>query len=416
LESAAGYLAPVRVNGILASLALLSFGLTLWQWLVAMRFPLHRRNAASGTSPQPLPGVTLLKPLKGSEPDTEACLRSWLAQQYHGPIQALFGVASASDPVCQVVQRLLRDFSNFDAKLVVCDPQSGSERELPCPHGANAKVCTLVALERLIEHDIVVVSDADVRAPSDLLANVVAELEKPGTGLVNCFYRLANPATPAMHWEAVSINADFWSQVLQAQSLKPLDFALGAVMATRRGELAGIGGFHVLLDCLADDYQLGHRIARRGHRIALSTVVVECWSAAMGWTDVWRHQLRWARTIRVCQPVPYFFSVLNNGTLWLLVWLAVQPSARVLGLTAGGLVFRAATAIHLQKRLAAKKASDVPEGRSPSAWHDAWLVWLKDLLQAVIWLLAFAGNRIEWRGRRMRLKRDGTLVTDAESN
>ena len=107
-----------------------------------------------------------------------------------------------------------------------------------------------------------------------------------------------------MQWEAIAINADFWSQVLQSRSLKPMDFALGAVMATRRQQLREIGGFAALVDCLADDYQLGNRIARRGYPIALSPVVVECWSAPMGWAAVWKHQLRWARTIRVCQPRP----------------------------------------------------------------------------------------------------------------
>ena len=132
-----------------------------------------------------------------------------------------------------------------------------------------------------------------------------------------------------MQWEAIAINADFWSQVLQSRSLKPLDFALGAVMATRRQHLQEIGGFAGLVDCLADDYQLGNRIARRGHSIALSPVVVECWSAPMGWAEVWKHQLRWARTIRVCQPAPYFFSLLSNATLWPLLWLIVKPAAPV---------------------------------------------------------------------------------------
>jgi len=212
----------------------------------------------------------------------------------------------------------------------------------------------------------------------------------------------------------VCINADFWSQVLQSQSLKPLDFALGAVMATRRRELREIGGFRALLDCLADDYQLGHRIARRGGRIALSTVVVECWSAPMGWAEVWRHQLRWARTIRVCQPAPYFFSVLSNATLWPLVWLAAQPSAPVLGCVLACALVRVSTALNLQRRLAGASAGNHATATSLLAWRDGWLVWLKDLLQVVVWALAFAGNRIEWRGERMRLQRDGTLVRDGE--
>ena len=149
-------------------------------------------------------------------------------------------------------------------------------------------------------------------------------MTRPAVGLVNCFYRLANPSTTAMRWEAVAINADFWSQVLQSQTLKPLDFALGAAMLVRRNALAEIGGFQSLADCLADDYQLGHRIAKNGHRIALCPVVAECWDAPMNWRDVWKHQLRWARTIRVCQPLPYFFSILSNATLWPLLWLVSE--------------------------------------------------------------------------------------------
>src|SRR5436190_9059835 len=127
-------------------------------------------------------------------------------------------------------------------------------------------------MEKLAKYEFIIISDADVRAPADLLSNVVAQLEGvswerrhsagesdeitsiavappanstatspasarpshfapltsptplPSIGLVNCFYSLANPATLAMRWEAIAINADFWSQVLQAQSLKPVDF------------------------------------------------------------------------------------------------------------------------------------------------------------------------------------------------
>ena len=375
------------LNTILACLALLSLGLTLWQWLAARRFPLHQRAARPGFAP----AVTLLKPLKGCDETTAACLRSWLAQDYPGPMQVLFGVASADDPVCGVVRRLLEEFPARDAQLVVCGPL----------RGANLKVAKLAELERLAKHPALVISDADVRAPADFLANAVAPLHEPGVGLVNCFYQLANPTTLAMRWEAVAINADFWSQVLQAQSLKPLDFALGAVMLTRRAQLEEIGGFVALADCLADDYQLGHRLARRGQRIVLAPVVVECWSAPMGWRAVWKHQLRWARTIRVCQPAPYFFSILSNATLWPLLWLAAAPGAGLaLALAVVCWLARVGTALDLQRHLT----------RAPAPLRYAWLVPLKDLLQTVLWLLAFLGNRVEWRGERLRLRPDGTLV------
>ena len=421
------------LNLILGSLALLSLALTLWQWLVARRFPLHQRvPQPSPLTPQP--SVTLLKPLKGCDTATEDCLRSWFAQQYAGSTQILFGVADGEDPVCGIVRKLLQEFPGSDAQLVVCGPLLG----------ANAKVSKLVELERMAKHEIVIVSDADVRVPPDFLANFVAPLgpAEQSCGLVCCFYRLANPSTLAMEWEAVAVNADFWSQVLQSQSLKPIDFALGAVMATRRNRVAEIGGFQALMDCLADDYQLGHRIARRGHRIALCPVVVECWSAPMDWSAVWKHQLRWARTIRICQPLPYFFSILSNATLWPLLWLIIRPAAPVAACVLLCLLVRILTALNLQRRLsqpltpggrtssrdqtspenwdrgdaglAATPVRVQPRHQAPqplrqASWRYAWTIPLKDILQTAIWLLAFLGNRIEWRGVRMRLRRDGIL-------
>jgi ceramide glucosyltransferase len=238
----------------------------------------------------------------------------------------------------------------------------------------------------------------------DFLANFAAPLHDERMALVNCFYRLANPVNTAMRWEGVAINADFWSQVLQARTLKPLDFALGAAILIRRKSLDEIGGFDSLANCLADDYQLGNRIARNGHGIALCPVVVECWDAPVGWSGVWKHQLRWARTIRACQPLPYFLSILSNGTVWPLLWLTVSMAmtktfyAPVIALTF--LASRIVLAVNLQRRF-------TPDSKLIS---PARLVPAKDLLQAALWFFAFAGNTVEWRGRKMKLRRDGTLM------
>jgi ceramide glucosyltransferase len=379
-------------NAILAVLALLSLALALWQWFAARRFPLHRRVIDLSFSP----GITLLKPLKGCDETTVASLQSWFNQNYTGRTQIIFGVADTDDPVCKIVRELIGKNPGRDVQLIICNKLSG----------ANAKVAKLVQLEKLAKHDLILVSDADVRVPSDFLANVVAPLRDSKVGLVNCFYRLANPTTTAMQWEAVAINADFWSQVLQAASLKPLDFALGAVMLTRRKLLEEIGGFRALADCLADDYQLGHRIAQNGHHIALCPVVVECWDAPMNWREVWQHQLRWARTIRVCQPLPYFFSILSNATFWPLLWAIVSFVSNktfcVPLIALACLLIRICLAQNLQRRLKQSRDNLAP----------AWLVPVKDLLQVAVWIGAFTGSTVEWRGRRMKLRRDGTLAAE----
>jgi ceramide glucosyltransferase len=378
------------LNLIFSALALLSVGLALWQWLAARKFPLHQKTNAPGFTP----AISILKPLKGGDETTAASLETWLRQNYSGPLQILFGVADVNDPACEIVRQLLARNPTVNAQLVLCENLAGT----------NAKVAQLAQLEKLAQHDLILICDADVRVPLDFLASFVAPLRDEKAGLVNCFYRLANPTTTAMRWEAVAINADFWSQVLQSATLKPLDFALGAAILMRRRALAEIGGFKALADCLADDYQLGQRIARHGHQITICPVVVECWDAPMNWTHVWKHQLRWARTIRVCQPLPYFFSILANATFWPALWLVVSlASTQTFCAPLAALVcllIRMALAQNLQRRF-------TPERKLVS---PAWLVPVKDGLQVALWFSAFAGNTVEWRGRKMKLRRDGTLI------
>ena len=377
------------LNVSLGALAALSSGLAIWQWLAARRFPLHQKIARKDFAP----AISILKPLKGCDATTRESLQSWLNQTYAGPVEILFGVASENDPVNETIRSLLAEYPTADARLIVCENLEG----------ANAKVAKLVQLERIAKHDLILVCDADVRVPADFLTSFVAPLRDEKIALVNCFYRLANPINTAMRWEAVAINADFWSQVLQSAALKPLDFALGAAILLRRKALGQIGNFTALADCLADDYQLGNRIAKNGGGIALCPIVVECWDAPMNWRQVWTHQLRWARTIRVCQPRPYFFSLLANATLWPLLWLGDSlASTKTFGAPLLAIVFlllRLLIAQSLQRRFT--------PGRSLVA--PPWLVWLKDILNAALWLGAFAGNTIEWRGRKMKLRRDGTL-------
>jgi len=369
-------------------MATLSCVLVVWQWFAARKFPLHRKCAAKNFAP----AISILKPLKGCDETTARSLQTWFKQVYAGPVEILFGIADASDPVGEVVRRLIAENPGCPARLVVCQNLTG----------ANAKVAKLAQLEKLAAHDLVLISDADVRVPPDFLASFVAPLRDEKNALVNCFYRLATPVTTAMQWEAVAVNADFWSQVLQSQTLKPLSFALGAAILVRRRALNEIGGFASLVNYLADDYHLGRRIARQGHRIALCPVVVECWDAPQSWPQVWRHQLRWARTIRVCQPLPYFFSILANATLWPVLWLATAVvSGNYLAAIVAGiyLLLRAGLAQDLQHRFSPSQAIISP----------FWLVLVKDVLQTVLWAAAFLGGTIVWRGREMRVLRDGTL-------
>ncbi len=334
--------------------------------------------------------MTLLKPLKGCNAETKRCLRSWFAQQYPGPVQILCGARAADDPVCGVVRELLAEFPEADARLILCGDNLG----------ANGKVSTLRQLEPHIRHPLVMVSDADVEAPVDFAACVAPLLAAAGAGLVNCFYRLANPATTAMRWEAIGVNADFWSQVLQARSIAPVDFALGAAMTVPASMLRQIGGFAPLADYLADDYELGRSIARAGGRIEFSSAVVDCREAPLGWKEVCKHQLRWGRTLRVCRPWPYFVSVLGNSTLWPLLWVVSANNPMAAAFFLAALLFRIVSAARQQKRLT----------QSNAHWAYWWLTPVKDLLEVMIWAAAFWGNHIEWSGERYRILAGGKLL------
>jgi ceramide glucosyltransferase len=370
---------------IFGGLAFLSFGLLIWQFICAMRFPLRRRIE----NPSHPPDISVLKPLKGADTYTRACLESWLTQRYTGRVQILFGVHSPEDPVCALAGELIAAHAGIDAQLVIC----------PKVLGPNAKVSTLVQLQSRAKYEVVAISDADVRVSDDFLSQAVAPLENKDVGLVNCFYELksGSGASLAMRWEALMVNGDFWSQVLQAKTLKPLDFALGAVMITTAPRLREVGAFESLVEYLADDYHLGNQIAKSGGKIVLSPIVVESWSPVMSAREVWQHQLRWARTIRVSQPVAYFFSILNDVTLWSLLYLAANPSIYpVAGLF---IAARMAAAMIIEGKLT--RRLDVVA--APIALYA-------DVVRPVIWALSFMGNTVVWRGEKYRVRGGGKLA------
>ncbi len=383
-------MAPV-LRTIVEAGAVLSALLGLWQWVVAWRFPIHRRLSGGNA----LPGVTILKPIKGCDSATEACLQSWFHQEYPGPRQILLGVASLDDPVVPLVQRLLRENPEACAELVHCQEVLG----------VNAKVSTLRQLHTRSAHPILCVSDADVWAPADFLSQAVVRLAEAEVGLVNSFYSFQQAVGIGLRWEATAINSDFWSQVLQSASLRPLDFALGAAMVFSRDEFDRGGGFEPLSDLLADDFHLGHRLANQGLRIELSTVVVECRSRPIGLVEAWLHQLRWGRTIRTCRPIPYFFSILSNISAWALLWWLVSvlqagsATQHANWVLTGLLSFRSVQAVALSWRLTTRLDLS-----------GAWMAWVKDLLHLGVWACSFLGTTVTWRGVRYRVDRSGKLT------
>lgn len=373
----------MSLPSFLHSLAVASGLLGVWQLALALGFPLHRRRPG----PPSIPGVTLLKPLKGMDASTRDCLHSWLTQDYGGAVEVLFGVADAADPACALVRELMAAHPQVPARLLV-----GAGPAL------NPKVATLARLEAEARHELVLASDADVWAPPDFLAQAVTAWAGTGDGLVHAFYRFTGARGWAMRWEAFAVNADFWSQVLQARSLGPMRFALGAAVLLSRRRLAALGGFAGLGGFLAEDRELGRRVAAAGGRVMLTPVVVECRAAPQGFREVWAHQLRWARTLRAVQPAGYTLSLLGNATLWPLLWMVTQPSPSSLAGGGALLVGRMLQGFLLERRM----------NRRAEAASALWALG-KDLLQVALWVAAWAGRRVCWRGVPLRVGRGGRL-------
>lgn len=373
--------------GILASVAFYVAG--YWE---ARRFFGRRRRVNGRTGGEKtLPAVTLLKPLKGLDAELHSNLSTFCGQEY-STFQIVFGVADGADPAVQVVRRLQAEFPAVDIDLVI-DSRV---------YGSNYKVSNLHNMYAAAQHDIILIADSDIRVPPDYLRRVVAEFEDPQVGLVTCLYRAVPTGGLPTVVEALCVNTDFVPMVMVARVVEKPSYAFGSTMAMPRVVLDDIGGFLPLANYLADDYQLGHRIAARGRRLALSDVVVETIMTTRTWRGLFEHQLRWARSQRICRPGGYFGSVVTHGTLWASVNLLSRhgsASAVTLAVLVYGLRMVTASAIcnrYLHARL---------------SFAQALLVPLKDLFASALWLLSFLGNTVQWGGQRFRVMRDGQMAS-----
>ncbi len=336
------------------------------------------------------PGITVFKPVKGLEPATTDCLRSFLAQEYT-PYQVLFGVADEDDPALPVLRELANRTDSPEVQVVVC----------PETRGLNPKVSILSHLAPLARYDLLVVADADVKVPPDFLARAAEALGQPGMGLVSCPYRGGEAQTLGSRLEGLSIAADFIPSVAVAHFLEGISFALGAAMALTRQALEASGGFAALADFLADDYQLGQRISQAGFGVALLPLVVETVNPAMSLKEYLLHQVRWSRTYRVCRPTGYLaYGITHAFPFAVALWWAS-------GL-AGGAGMLVALTFLLRLGLASYSARRCLQG----VWSPTMLILLpvKDLLALGFWLLSFLGNTITWRGRRFRVAPSGRLI------
>ncbi len=344
------------------------------------------------------PGVSILKSLKGIDPGMIDAFRSHCRQTYAGQYELLFGVSSLSDPAVSAVERLRQEFPARSIQLIEC----------PARLGTNGKVSVLAQLANHARHAFLLINDSDITVSPRYLERVMAHFAPlPGhparaakfqapVGLVTAPYRGRSHGTLPSRLEALGIATDFQAGMLLSRMIEGgLRYGLGSTLAISREALDKIGGLAPLANHLADDYELGARVAQAGYHVALSAEVVETAIPAYGWSGFLDHQLRWARTVRDARPWGYAGLIFTHGLGWALLNV-LASGLSPLSLWLLGLSF------FLRLALAMMVGAQVLGDRQ--VLPSLWLLPLRDLVAMGVWVAGFAGNTIVWRGERFVLK------------
>jgi ceramide glucosyltransferase len=389
-------MAPPTIRAVLEAVAAIgTVGSLFFYFLSTLSLAslLRDRSKKHQLPPLPdneLPPVSILKPLKGVDPQIWESFCSHCEQDYP-EFELIFGVSDPADPAVEVVQRLQAKYPDRKIGLMVCD------RVL----GTNIKVSNLAQMLPAARHEVLLVNDSDIRVPRDYLRNVIAPLADSSVGLVTCLYRGVAGPTLGSRLEALGIGTDFVPGVLSARYIeKGLHFGLGSTLAFRRRDLEAIGGFEALLDYLADDYELGRRISATGKRVELSAAMVATFLPAYTLRQFLQHQLRWSRTIRDARRWGYTGLLFTFGLPWALLVLLTSRGAAWAWLL---------LAMTFVARLAVAFASAVVVLSDRHFFRDLILLPLRDLIAPFVWAASFMGTRIYWRGDVFDLK-DGRLT------
>ena len=352
-------------------------------------FRVAHRAVAPPADARGVPPASILKPVRGLDPNAYENFASFCRQNYP-EFEILFAVNDSADPVVPVVQKLIADFPERRLRLIVVEERLG----------ANVKVSNLCRLVREAQHDLLVITDSDVRVEPDYLRNVAAMFRDPSVGGVTALYRGEDNLQFVAAMDCVGSSAAFCGAALVARELEGLNFMMGSTMATTKERLAEIGGFEALVDLHSDDYELGHRIASNGHRIELLPKPVWMVFPSLTLGAYLRHELRWAIGIRNIRPGGHFGMLFTHGLPWAIAAACVAPSLSVAAFYLGA---------YFALRFAMAWIVGVWGLRDPVLRRRFWLLPVRDFFSFFVWLASFARNRIEWRGSSFTLE-NGRMI------
>jgi len=369
----------------LEAIAVVGTAYTFVAALLAVRF-MQSDDGANAHSP----AVTILKPLHQGEPDLSRNLETFFAQHYSGSLQIVFGVHDEEDPAVEVVRAL-------QAKYPHCDTVIVADR---ARYGANAKVSNLINMLPAARHETLVLSDSDIAVGPGWLSQVTQALSRPGVGIVTCLYT-GEPAEDGHKlWSslaAMGTSYTFLPNAVLGTSLGLAAPCFGSTIALKRETLEEVGGFQAFADQLADDYEMGRAVRSKGYTLAIPALGVGHTAAEDSLRDLFRHELRWTRTIRLVNPAGHLGSFVTHGFAFALlgaILLNLNPvSLAVLG---AALVAR----LFLKARI---------DGLFGTYAGPIWLMPLRDLLSFAVFLVSLSGETVHWRGTHFAVEASGAM-------
>jgi ceramide glucosyltransferase len=377
----------IWLGALLAATAVIGVVYNLVAATLVRRF-LSRRPVLSA-NPE---AITLLKPLHGAEEGLYENLESFCDQDYPAPVQIICGVQDPNDPAIKVVERLKANRPEIDLTLVV-DTRA---------HGTNRKISNLINMSGPARNPLIVLSDSDIRVGPGYLSQIAGQLEREDVGIVTCLYAGQGAVGVWSELSGMAISYHFLPNVVFATSLGFANPCFGSTTALRARELEQIGGFQAFANLLADDFELGRAVRGLGHKLVMPPMVVRHLCQEHDWAELWAHEMRWTRTIRLIDAAGHAGSILTHplpiSLLAAGVLAFVSPGAFV-----GGLMLAAAA---LLTRVLLKATVDQYEGYSAG---PLWLLPARDILSFVVFLCSLFGTSVSWRGKRMRVNADGAL-------
>jgi ceramide glucosyltransferase len=354
-----------------------------------------RRVAAREPAAPFTPPVSILKPVRGLDPDAYENFASFCRQDYP-QYEIVFCVGDHSDPVLLVIQRVISDFPQTDIRVLF-----GSGRV-----ATNDKVAKLARLSQEAKYETLVINDSDVRAEPQYLRTIVAPLADPNVGAVTCFYVPTDETTAVQKLQTVGMYSDFYPGIVVAWQLDGVKFALGPTIATSRARLAAFGGYETIENRPADDLLVGRLIAEQGCEVKLLPYTVETVADFHSFGDLFLKRLRWIVVMRHMRPFGHFGLVFTWGLPWSLLALLLAPSLSV------GAAFVAA---YLSLRVAMTVLMEGWGLRQTVSWRSLAFIPVWDAMAFAIWLASFTRSTIRWRDHDYFI-RNGELVPVLASN